>query len=77
MMWSNDPHLVIFLENFDYGDLMILMSWLASVPVKSLKVSSFLGVFAISWSSSLLLATSEELGLYPRHSLRTFLIQST
>lgn len=47
-MWSNDPHFFIFLENFDYGDLMILMSWLASVPVKSLKVSSFLGVFAIS-----------------------------
>lgn len=76
-MWSNDPHLFIFLENFDYGDLVILMSWLASVLVKSLKVSLFLDVLAISCSSSLLLATSEELGLYPRHSLRTFLIHST
>lgn len=77
MMWSNDPHLFIFLENFDCGELVKLMSWFASVPVKSLKVSLFLGVLASSWSSSLLLATSEDLGLYRRHSLRTFLIHST
>lgn len=76
-MWPNDLHLFIFLENFDDGDLVILMSWLASVLVKSLKVSLFLGVLAISWSSSLLLATSEEPGFYLRHSLRTFLSHST